>query len=521
MYIYTNNWERGYLDYAIGKNDFRIKTHIWCVLSEIKGQYFVRKKSSSALLNYLKEVGFRTLLRKVISRLKEKKRNQKYLSCGVGQLLGLDSECKKNVFFIAPNHPECVERIVLPGILVKPLENNEINKIISSLDQNEILYYNLKGRISVDTDLKNIFGWSEFSGIELNKGKTNSILTSLEQKIGAKIRVSKSRKLVIEREEGIKEFTKVNLRYNKELRGVLFGYGHYAKSIILPNISKKIRIAKIHELDPTQIPNIQNDKISYDTSPFPQKDEKYDVYFIASYHHTHAPIAIHALKQGSYVVVEKPLLTTFDQLNRIEDVVRETPGKLFVGFHKRYSQFNTIAYKDLGVNKGDPISYHCIVYEVPLPPIHWYRWPNSCSRLVSNGCHWIDHFLFLNGYSQPVDYGIWKAGNGDLVVYAGLKNGASFSMTLTDMGAPRIGMQEYVELKTKTVSVKIINDSNYLSEDSRKIIRRKNRNKLENYKNMYSTISKKILKGENGDTLKSIQVPWRLILKLEERLRRI
>src|SRR5262249_57472786 len=78
-------------------------------------------------------------------------------------------------------------------------------------------------------------------------------------------------------------------------------------------------------------------------------------------------------------------------------------GKVFCCFHKRYSAFNALARKDLQMQLGEPISYHCIVYEVPLPPMHWYRWPSSRSRLITNGCHWIDHFHF--GQRRLLHYG--------------------------------------------------------------------------------------------------------------------
>ncbi len=74
---------------------------------------------------------------------------------------------------------------------------------------------------------------------------------------------------------------------------------------------------------------------------------------------------------------------------------------------------NAIAREDLAAAPGQPMSCHCVVYEVPLPRRHWYRWPVSSDRLVSNGCHWVDHFLFLNGFARERSAEAWSAGNGD------------------------------------------------------------------------------------------------------------
>src|SRR5690606_15551503 len=96
----------------------------------------------------------------------------------------------------------------------------------------------------------------------------------------------------------------------------------------------------------------------------------------------------------------------------------------------------------------EPVSCHCIVYEEPLPPRHWYRWPASRGRLVSNGCHWIDHFLFLNNFAPVADRDVFVFADGTVNCSLVLANGASFSMLLTGRGAGRAGMQNYIEIRT-------------------------------------------------------------------------
>ena len=62
-------------------------------------------------------------------------------------------------------------------------------------------------------------------------------------------------------------------------------------------MSPVVDIKTVHEIDPTQIsmaPKVRR----WDSSPFPKPDEKADVYFVASYNHTHVPITLHALRQA-------------------------------------------------------------------------------------------------------------------------------------------------------------------------------------------------------------------------------
>jgi len=248
----------------------------------------------------------------------------------------------------------------------------------------------------------------------------------------------------------------------------LFGLGNYAKTVVLPNIKKSLRIECIHEIDPTQIGRIpQATDIAYDSSPSLRDDERYDAVFVAGFHHTHAEIAIKAISMGAAAVVEKPVATTEEQLRLLLDALMVHRGRFFACLQRRYSAFNAWARTDLGVISGEPISYHAIVFEVPLPPAHWYKWPSSRSRLVSNGCHWLDHFLYLNEFSGVERQHVFSASDA-VNVSVELTNGALFTLVLTDRGANRLGVQDYIELRTRDGTASITNSSSYRAERGRR-----------------------------------------------------
>jgi hypothetical protein len=100
-----------------------------------------------------------------------------------------------------------------------------------------------------------------------------------------------------------------------------------------------------------------------------------------------------------------------------------------------------------------------------------------------------------------------------------LQNDAYFTMTLTDTGSERIGLQEYVELRAGQVTVRMINNANYLAENRTRVLRRFSVNKMVTYKLMYKVIAERISRGEEGDTAQSVRVSTQLILDLEDRLR--
>lgn len=499
MRIFTSNkWRGGFLDYFQGPGEYRIQVIAVKNLERVEEAYVVRPKSLKMVLNYLLRFGPAVVLRKIKSRFQEKYRNEKYVSCGVGRVIGQE----KIVGFIAPLHPAVAERVVLPAELIFDIDKTNLPIV----NENTILM--TRHNVRENDWWKEIKGWSKYSGKKL----TPDILKKLKEGLVKCIQETdwrSAKKLVTSTEEATE--TKGEIRSSG---AVLFGYGNYAKTQILPNIKKYLKVTAIHEIDPTQIPLNYKGAARWDTSPMPRKDEKYDVYIIAGYHHTHTPIALKALKQNAYALIEKPIVVDEDQLRELLEAVKKSGDKVFAGFHKRYSPLTKLALKDLG---GAPINYHSIVYEEPQPKFYWYNWPNSKGPIVSNGCHWIDHFLYLNGYSLPKSFGVEVTDDKrTLNVSMELENGAFFTMAFTDKGSPYLGVQDYVELKGKDKTARIINDSEYIFLNKNGVMRKKKINKALNYEIMYQTIGKKIAAGDPGDSLKSIEISSLAMLELEK-----
>jgi predicted dehydrogenase len=376
----------------------------------------------------------------------------------------------------------------------------------------------MRGDASLPVSWQPLAGWSSFAGRTLDLPSCDAALDDAEQLLRdmdwcAADRLAPSASPAATVREGEANATQTE---RARPRGTLLGYGNYAKIAILPNVRDYVSITRIHEIDPLQMP-LGDRSVTWDTSPQLSDRDAGQVVFIAGFHHTHAPIAVEALRRGAYAVAEKPVVTDRAQVRALTDAMRSIP-RFFACFHKRYSPFNAWAREDLQAGDGDPISYHCVVYEVPLPARHWYRWPSSRSRLVSNGCHWLDHFLFLNHWSPVSRRGLDVARNGTLSVWAELENGAYFTMVLTDLGSERIGVQDYIELRANGRTVRMTNGSRYEAEDGARILRRVRRNKMESYARMYRSIAEAVARGEDGDSVESVERSCGLVLDLEAEL---
>ncbi|MSQ13185.1 MAG: Gfo/Idh/MocA family oxidoreductase [Dehalococcoidia bacterium] len=518
MRVLTDKWADGYLDYARGPGQYRVAVRRWHVVAPITGMFFPVAADWRRALNYLREIGFISLARKALSRYRERQRNHKYVAIGVGEVLEryADAPLRQGqlVVFLAPGHPRCLERVVLPQEFVRPMTQADSLK---SLSQEGLLFS--EGAVAEESVavFMRFAGWSELSGLPLDVGALKHALAEAERLLAER----GTRECVTYHTappSGVGEVHDKPARSGSALRAVTWGYGHQMKTMVIPNMGKHFYIARVHEVDPLQVGDVQRFPFSADTSPTPRPDERYDVHLVAGFHHTHGPLAVHALSQGAAVVVEKPLVTTSQQLDDVLKALADGRGRLFGGFHKRYLPFNAVALRDLGVTAGGPVSYHAIVHEVPIPPFNWYRWPNSGSGLLSHGCHWIDHFLFLNRFSPVKSSDVWEADNEDIFATMELENGATFSLTLTHQGSSRIGVQEHIELMAKGVTVRIQNSSRYVAEDNRRIIRRMRASKTAPYAAMYRAIAQRIIRGEPGDDVTATERSARAVLVLEERL---
>lgn len=508
MYLFGEEWSRGYLDAWKRPKEVRIRPTAWCVRSEISNQYFQRRKNPRILLDYVREWGLRTALDKVRSRLREARRNSKFLSIGVGHVVDSDDVGtfaeSNSVFFLAYNHPRCCDLVCVDRRFV--MFARRVERRTPQLD----FYVEMDGSSSCSC----YAGWSPESGnepdvAELRK-RLEAELDEFERIRGRTPHVQ----LPLDRER-ITATTGGRLpriTRPRQRTAALVGLGNYAKTAIIPHISADIVLRRVYELDPLQIGPVDRATCLHSTSA-PRNFED-DIVFVAGYHHTHADLAVEAIEQSRDVVVEKPLATTSQQLERLEQALCATNARLFTCFQRRFSVFNDYIGEDLCAG---PMLYSASVYEVPLPERHWYRWPVSRSSLTSNGCHWIDHFCFLNRYSEPVRFAVTSLGQRGVQVSAELENGSALSLTLTHEGSPRLGVRDHVEIRVADSHAVITDNAKYVSERGGKRLRTKRVCRIDSYTRMYQEICRRIMAHSPGDSLRSLS-STRLTLSLEEAL---
>ena len=486
-------------------HDVRVAVESWLAVRPLAGQYVTRSLDVRMVWNYLRHLGPAAVARKVRSRLAERRRNRKCAGIGVGVVLesspGAELPAGTRVVFFAPNHSVEWPRICLDQALVCAAAEGGPRAAAA-----ETALQRLEG----------LAGWSPYSGIPLDAATVRSTLQSLTRGplpgTGHAVRGAGGGKTVSERQEW-------SAARNGRPSAVLFGLGHYAKTQILPCIRRRLSLAAIHEIDPDQIVPAARMGVTLDTSPHPRVGDRYDAWFIAGFHHMHADLAAHALRAGAYAIVEKPLATTRNQFALLEAAVRSSPGRrLFTCFHRRYAETNAWARNDLGIAAGDPVDMHCLVYEIPLPALHWYNWPNSGGRLVSNGCHWLDYFMFMNDYPAVVDRFARSMRGPDVLAYVRLENGAQLSLSITQAGSDRLGVRDMIDMRAGRNTVRVIDAARYESESHSRVLRRAQVNPTDAYRCMYDSICRAVVANESADRIETLR-STELMLDLAEDLK--
>lgn len=515
--LVNKKWRDNFVDYHKNQKEYRIKVLGFKNLEKLENVYHIRQKSLRLLLNYFPVMGFWGTFYKTWSRLREDYRNEKYISCGFGEIIETAHDNSFSigdlVGFLAPWHPALAERITLPEKLIFKI--NLLN--LPKAPANKILYLPPSDQKEENGWWKGIRVWSVYSGeaisLEIQKKMADDAVKELKNTNWSTAEMIDNLDLKpVSETKGFINKTKDNKK-----TGVLFGYGNYAKINIIPYTRPFVNIQTVHEIDPTQI-FLERKIQKWDSSPLPRNGEKADAYFIATYNHFHALLAIYALNQGAYALVEKPVVNDYEELNELEAALKKSGPRLFIGFQKRYGPFNKWALKDLGVRYGEPIFYNSIVYELKQPEFFWYNWPVSRSTFYANACHQIDHFLYLNNFSKPKNFDLHLLHDNTIVTWIELENGATLTSTFSEKGSPRVGPKDIVELKVTGKIVRIIDATHYISEDTKRIIRKTKVLKPTSYRDMYQTIARKIANGEEADSIDSIITSTKIMLDLEEKL---
>ncbi|HEV2600737.1 MAG TPA: bi-domain-containing oxidoreductase [Candidatus Babeliales bacterium] len=193
-------------------------------------------------------------------------------------------------------------------------------------------------------------------------------------------------------------------------------------------------------------------------------DDLVDVVVIASSHKFHCDQALHALKNGKAVFLEKPMVTDFDQLDRFMAFIEKHPQIPFcVDYSRSFSPFIQKIKRTIQ-NRKTPLA---IQYRMNVKE-RWAQTDLGAGRIIGEACHIFDLFYYLVG-AKPVAISVevLHAGNTSLFptdnfsAQISFADGSICSLLYTVLGHKDLG-KERMELFFDSKSI-VMDDYDYLT----------------------------------------------------------
>ncbi len=197
------------------------------------------------------------------------------------------------------------------------------------------------------------------------------------------------------------------------------GSGNYASQVLIPafkqtgvrlkSIASQTGVSGVHAGRKYGFEEATTDVASIIADP------SINTVVIATRHNSHARFICEALEAGKHVFVEKPLVLSCEELDRIEAAYQEAAlgakaPLLMVGFNRRFSPF-VQRIKVLLESLRVPKTFVMTVNAGEIPPEHWTQDRSvGGGRIIGEGCHFVDLLRFLSG-APVVDYQASMIGN--------------------------------------------------------------------------------------------------------------
>jgi predicted dehydrogenase len=195
------------------------------------------------------------------------------------------------------------------------------------------------------------------------------------------------------------------------IRVGVIGAGGFAKIKLMPLIAriKNVNINAI--VDPNTANGITTSKI-YDAKcgPFTQdrslfEADAVDAVVIASPHKYHCDQALSALERGKAVFLEKPMVTDFNQLDRLYGFLKQHRSAPFtVDYNRSFAPFIKKIKRTIA-QRTSPILIHYRMNAGFIPKDHWVQTEVGAGRIIGEACHIFDLFCYLTG-SEPVSVSV-------------------------------------------------------------------------------------------------------------------
>jgi|APEBP8051072266_1049373.scaffolds.fasta_scaffold00926_13 predicted dehydrogenase len=181
----------------------------------------------------------------------------------------------------------------------------------------------------------------------------------------------------------------------------LLGSGSFANNVLLPNFKKLNKYFHVNTIVSRSGPNSLNTAKLWDienhTTDLSEvlNNSAVDLIVIANRHKHHFEAVIKSLQASKAVYVEKPLCTTLEELQQLQEYFDSNYSGhplLTVGYNRRFSEYAK-RIKDVLNGRRNPFMLYYRMNAGFVPAENWVH--DDGGRLVGEACHIIDLMSYL------------------------------------------------------------------------------------------------------------------------------
>jgi predicted dehydrogenase/threonine dehydrogenase-like Zn-dependent dehydrogenase len=183
------------------------------------------------------------------------------------------------------------------------------------------------------------------------------------------------------------------------LRVGMIGAGGFAKMKLMPLIAS-IKNTSFTAIIDSDIANSTNVSRLYGSAQALTDDQELfnndlaDVVIIASPHKYHCDQIMRALDHNKAVFVEKPMVTTFEQLERLTPILNKSTIPVCVDYNRSFAPF-VQSIKTEVIKRSSPLVAHYRMNAGFIPKDHWVQTDVGAGRIIGEACHIFDLFCYL------------------------------------------------------------------------------------------------------------------------------
>lgn len=244
------------------------------------------------------------------------------------------------------------------------------------------------GTLDVDSLITERVSFENYSEIYDNIGKGNSIASLLVYDTQKKSSDPRNVKITEPK----------TYLASKPVIGVI-GAGNFTGSTILPKL--KAAGAQIKSIASSKglSGSIQAKKHSIENSTTDYKgilaDSEINTVLVTTQHGSHAMFVSEALESDKHVFVEKPLSTTWEGLEKVDNALEKSKGWVTVGFNRRFAPLSLELKKRLS---PAPMNIIATMNAGFIPPEVWvHDLKAGGGRIIGEACHFIDLCTYFTG----------------------------------------------------------------------------------------------------------------------------